>query len=386
MKRINILVLVVLLITMIYSPVYAEQLEVIQASDDKDIVESKANILTYEDAVELAISKSTTLKSMSLDIDKALEKRNKANETVGFFSLDAENNAGYFSLGGNVADALVSSSVNGLIALDRQWQISQKNYDLEKEKIAYKVLTAYHNVLKAQRDVDVATNALETAVQDNKIIDLKNQYGLASSFEKTQANQALIAANDAIKSKQAALDTKYLELNKMLSIDNIKDKVLVATTVMTDINNFDLETHISRIKNSSPTVWMFEQQAYLAQLSVDNYTFNQNTYDTYKVKKIEAEAARDSVNVHKQQLEDGMRSIYAGIEELESAYQELVTMEETLQKTYNNTKLLVDLGLVAKIELIKLEEQLNSLEVQKFHLTSQHQQLVYTLNKPWVMS
>ncbi|OEH85479.1 hypothetical protein BHU72_05175 [Desulfuribacillus stibiiarsenatis] len=340
--------------------------------------------LTIEDAVNLGIKNSITLKNMEVEVAKLYEQRKRADEIIQFFTIDAENSAGYFSTGGDAGHAVITGSIQSLVAIDRQWKIAVKRYDMEKETIEYKVLQAYQDVLRAMKDIDYINKNIERVQYDLRLVDIKNQYGMASNFEYEKAKYAVSAAKDSLQTKKALLNSKVIELAKLIGTIDV-ESIELTDLPQKEIVNLDLDLHISRLRSDSPLVWIGEQQAYLAQLAVDNYTFNQNTFDTYQVKKLEVEIAQNRVNITKDQMESTAKNLFAKLKEIEFSYQELITSEKSLNNMYKNAEVRMNIGMSTKLELLQLQEQILSIQVQKYNLIAQQNILNYALKKPWVM-
>lgn len=336
--------------------------------------------MNYGLATELAYKNSAGLKDLARDIEITNEKRTRANEMVNFAIPTAK-------VGGDPAHAALFSLVNAYHAVDRQLQINQKTYDMEKEKIAYQVERAINNLIKARNEVILAEDSLKLTEQDYKIAKIKAELSMISASDLISAEQAYHIAKEAYKGKISSLASKELEMEKLTNISDIALYELDVDSRYQSMTSRELDVDYlaTRVKTAAPTVFIYEQLEYLAQQSLDSYTYNQNTLDTYQVKKLELEQAQADLRNHKQTMSDAVKSIYIGIQELEAGYEELLINEAKLEVGIANTKLMVDQGMLAKIELTKLENNMLNLQSQKIALELQHQELIHTLYKPWVM-
>lgn len=375
------LLIIGLILSIVISPI-ASVSAAVSTTDLDEVIDTTDTrpTLNYEEAIELAYKNSTKLKDLAREIEITKEKRDQANQMFNATIPMAQ-------VGGSAGHAALFAMVNTFHAVDRQLQINQKNYEMEQEKIAYSVETTINNLAKARNDLALANDNLKLTEQELNIAKLKSELKLVSAFDLLSADQAYQAARESYKGKQTNLANKELELYKLTKIDNISSYELDIDNTYTSVDGREIDVDLlaTRIKTTAPTVFIYEQLRFLAQQAVDSYTYNQNTLDTYEVKKLELEQAQADLANHKQTMSDAVRSIYLGIQELEAGYEELLINEAKLEAGIANTKLMVDQGMLARIELTKLENNMLGLQNQKYALELQHQELIHTLYKPWVM-
>ncbi len=346
-------------------------------------LEENPNVLTYEQAVEAAWKNSKSLRSLEIDVEKTYEQRKRADQMYGFSISNVESMQG---VGGDVAHAMLSGTINGLVAVDRQWQIAQKQYETAKEKIAYEVHAAYQDVVIARKDLEIAENNLEQARLEKQVANLKYDYGMMSDLEKVQFDQAYLSASNTIESKKVTLEASYLTLDALIRISDLRNMELAIETKWEEIGDFDLDLHSNRVIDMSPDMWLLEQKRYLQQMEVDNYTYNQASYDTYKVKQLNVDSVKNQISSTRDAIRDGVYKLHTTVQDLEKKYQEVLINEKTLLEGVKSTKLYYELGMVPHLELLKIENQLETLQFQKFNLEAQHQRLLLLLNEPWLAS
>lgn len=353
----------------------------------RDIVEELVNDsetgrihLSYGNARDRAYLNSDKLRDAERTVEKTLELRDR----MAFFMPQSVPPAEPGYTGSHEA---VYTMHNNFLAIDANWQMAKQQYEIEKESINYQTLKLYNAVIKSRVDYADAQSALALAEQEYAIVKLKSEYDMASSYDLKNSDLSVQSAREALESKGKSLASAEYDLEKYIGIKDISDYQLDSPASYQSMADREIDINLitNRIRTGAPTILIFEKQEYLAQQAVDTFNVNANIMETIKVKELELEQAQANLANHRKQLVEGAQSIYLGIQGLESGYAEILLAEQTIELGYVNLAVMVEQGLSPKIELLRLEDQLRNLQNQKLGLEIQHQELIHTLYKPWVM-
>ncbi|WCN38106.1 TolC family protein [Aneurinibacillus uraniidurans] len=374
MKKIPAFVLSSAFLLALTAPVYADQSQI-----NKDQISSvqQQQTLTYEQAVDKAFKASNVLKNSEMDIDRSYEIREKVGDSVKYTPTGPGNGAG---------DAYGIGALKGLAQADMAWDLNKKNYELTKDHIAYTVKQAYNNVLQGQKQLELAKASLDNQALQTTIIRTKVEYGTASSFDLTQEENKLQAAEERVKLATKALQDSYEKFNNLLNLPKDTRLVLTDEPKFTTFAQTEeqMEQHVRDIITSSTAVWAAEQQVKLKQLDIDLYTYNVQGSTPYKAAEIDVQKASNNAEDTKKNLANGIRSIYLNIKQLENRYQELNVDLANAQKTQQMAQIRYNLGIGIKADVLNADLAVKSKQKDITDVLSQLDVLKVAYDKPWV--
>ncbi|QYY42537.1 TolC family protein [Aneurinibacillus thermoaerophilus] len=367
MKKLPAFVLSTALLFPLSLPVYAAETTL--------VVQSQS--LTYEQALERAFNASIPLKNAGDEIDRSFEIRQNLGSGIQYYPV---------GVGNGPKDEMVRAQAKGVVQADMAWRISKRKYDLEKDNIIYSVKTAYNNVLKAQKQKELAeANAKNQEVQKN-VAFYKASEGALSQYELSQEEGKY---NSALKQKVAAekaLDDAWTKLNALIGASQEARFALVDEPQFKpfDKSETDLENDITFIVSNSDAVAMAEEQVKIQRMDVDLYTYNAGSPTSYKAEEIDVRKAANQVEDTKKNLADGMRSIYYSIKQLEEQYKVLTIELKKAEETLKMAQVRYDTGVGIKADVTAAELAVADKKKKIFDTLIQLDNLKLAYEKPWV--
>ncbi|MED0738678.1 TolC family protein [Aneurinibacillus thermoaerophilus] len=367
MKKLPAFVLSTALLFPLSLPVYAAETTL--------VVQSQS--LTYEQALERAFNASIPLKNAGDEIDRSFEIRQNLGSGIQYYPV---------GVGNGPKDEMVRAQAKGVVQADMAWRISKRKYDLEKDNIIYSVKTAYNNVLKAQKQKELAeANAKNQEVQKN-VAFYKASEGALSQYELSQEEGKY---NSALKQKVAAekaLDDAWTKLNALIGAPQEARFALVDEPQFKpfDKSETDLENDITFIVSNSDAVAMAEEQVKIQRMDVDLYTYNAGSPTSYKAEEIDVRKAANQVEDTKKNLADGMRSIYYSIKQLEEQYKVLTIELKKAEETLKMAQVRYDTGVGIKADVTAAELAVADKKKKIFDTLIQLDNLKLAYEKPWV--
>lgn len=368
MKKVSTLILSTAFLLPMSIPVYA--------AEKQPVVQQQS--FTYQQAVENALKTSIALKNAAAEIDRSFEIRQNAGQNLTYTPVGK---------GNGIDDALARGTFKGVVQADVLWGINQRKYELTKDNILYSVKNAYNNVLKAEKQKQLADLALNNEALQKRLAETKTMNGLMSQFELTQENSKYDAAVERQKAAIKAVEDAYQKLNSLIGLPKDSRPLLVDEPKFAkfEVKDTDLESHISWLTSNSNAVWMAEEQVKLKQLDVDLYTYNDpGNSAPYKAREIDVIKARNDVKDTKKNLEDAIRSIYINIKQLEDRYEELNIDLATAEETLKMARVRYQAGLGIKADLSTAELAVASKKKEIFDVIVQLDNLKFMYEKPWV--
>ncbi|MED0676160.1 TolC family protein [Aneurinibacillus thermoaerophilus] len=367
MKKLPAFVLSTALLFPLSFPVYA--------AETTSVVQSQS--LTYEQALERAFNASIPLKNAADEIDRSFEVRQSVGSGIEYYPT---------GIGNGQKDAMDRAKVKGLVQADTAWSISKRKYELEKDNIIYSVKTAYNNVLKAQKQKDLAeANAKNQEVQKN-VAFYKASEGALSQYELSQEEGKYESALKQKAAADKALDDAWIKLNALIGAPQEARFALVDEPQFKPFerSEIDLENDITYIVSNSNAVAMAEDQVKLQRMDVDLYAYNAGSPTSYKAEEIEVRKAANQVDDIKKNMSDGMRSIYYSIKQLEDQYKALTIELKKAEETLKMAQVRYDTGVGIKADVTAAELAVADKKKKIFDTLIQLDNLKLAYEKPWV--
>jgi outer membrane protein len=331
----------------------------------------EAEGLTIEQAVDMALGNSKTLKQAELEIEKVDAQRQPIADTVKFIPNEAS--------GSPVAD----KAYTALVTADLSRLMTRKNRDITEDKITVATVNAYLGVLRAMNNLNYCKDALRHAQTEWRHATIKHQQGMLSAVEKNAADTKYQAAQTAVQSAEVQLATAYEALNKLLGLRAADRPVLSEKPAYSEINVSDLEGAVSQAVEGNPSVWLAEQNIDLAKLQLALFDFNSN--QSYKASEIAVEQAELSAVDVKQQFRQAVRDIYYSIISLENSY---ILQQEAVKLAEDNLrvkKLMNSVGLATAYDVQTAELELQKAKTDLDAIVFQHEYQKMIFEKPWAI-
>ncbi|MED0757795.1 TolC family protein [Aneurinibacillus thermoaerophilus] len=369
MKKLPAFVLSTALLFPLSLPVYA--------AETTSVVQSQS--LTYEQALERAFNASIPLKNAADEIDRSFEIRQTIGSGIQSYPI---------GVGNGEKEAAERAKAKALIQADTAWGISKRKYDLEKDNIIYSVKTAYNNVLKAQKQKELAeANVKNQEVQKN-VAFYKASEGALSQYELSQEEGKY---NSALKQKAAAdkaLDDAWTKLNALIGAPQEARFALVDEPQFKPFerSETDLENDITYVVSNSDLVDMAEKQLKIQRLNVELYTYNASSSTSYKAEEIGVRQVANKVDDTKKNLADGMRAIYYSIKQLEDQYKALTIELKKAEETLKMAQVRYDTGVGIKADVTAAELAVADKKKKIFDTLIQLDNLKLAYEKPWVVA
>lgn len=325
--------------------------------------------LTYQQALDMALSKSIDIKNAEANIDRSYEV--KEDKVTGFTVVPLE-------AGNPKADA----AYLGFAAADMDWQKNVKAYEIAKDTVAYSVKQSYNAVLQALEKKKLADLSVENEYWKNRLAELKFQNGMLSGIERLQANSNYRGAEDSCKAAEKALSDAYQSFNQMIGLSPGAEPVLTNLPEMKKLEEIDLDTYVSRVVSDSYTMWIAQRNIDMANLVLNLYQSSTSS-DPYRAKVIDKEKIENSAASTKEKLEKLVRSLYYSIRQLEENYDLLNAKIKVAEQGLKITRLKVEIGIATKSDVVSAEYDLAQLKQQLLDTAAKHDNLKMAFEKPW---
>ncbi|AMA71709.1 hypothetical protein ACH33_01870 [Aneurinibacillus sp. XH2] len=367
MKKLPAFVLSTALLFPLSLPVYA--------AETTSVVQSQS--LTYEQALERAFNASIPLKNAADEIDRSFEIRQTIGSGIQSYPI---------GVGNGEKEAAERAKAKALIQADTAWGISKRKYDLEKDNIIYSVKTAYNNVLKAQKQKELAEANVKNQEVQKDVAFYKASEGALSQYELSQEEGKYESALKQKAAADKALDDAWTKLNALIGAPQEARFALVDEPQFKPFerSETDLENDITYVVSNSDLVDMAEKQLKIQRLNVELYTYNASSSTSYKAEEIGVRQVANKVDDTKKNLADGMRAIYYSIKQLEDQYKALTIELKKAEETLKMAQVRYDTGVGIKADVTAAELAVADKKKKIFDTLIQLDNLKLAYEKPWV--
>lgn len=328
--------------------------------------------LTYQQAVDMALSNSKTLKNAVADVDRTYEVRKDVSNEVKIIPLEP-------------GDTGVVGTFLGSVKADLGWQMSKKTLEITRDTIGYSVKQAYNAVLLAEKKKRVADLAVENYYWQNRLVELKYQNGMVSSIERLQVNSGYSGAQGSQKAAVKSLSDAYQKFNALVGLSSDARPVLTDEPKFAKLGEIDLDKKVSQVTSDSYSVWLADQKINLAKLDLDLYS-SRTASEPYSAKQIDVTKAQNSADDSRTSLAKMVRTIYYSLKQLEDTYSSLQAKLAVAEQAFRITQVKFDIGMATKSEVVSAQYDLEQLRQQITETNVSHDNMMMAFEKPWVYS
>lgn len=361
-KKVSCLILAVFLLLVLNPITYAQ--------DDH----SADGLLTLDKAVKMALKKSNKLKEIDYDIERAEEVRKSIASSVSFVPAGPD------------PDPTASAAFTSLVAADMGLLMTKKSKDLEIDKITLNVFKQYTGVITANYDFELAELQQDKAKRDWQVALLSYDTGLISWSQLKLAEAANKTADTSYELAKKEVDKAYQELNNLIGLKPEDRPILAESIEFAPLEVDDLESTITRIMEGNPAIWLAEQQADLARLELDLYSWANPNREPYSAKKIDVDKAELSAVDAKKQMRESLNTLYLQIMQLEDSYKMAEEGLRIAETDFQVKKLQYEVGMLSKKDYLDAELNLATARNELGKIVYQHELLKQTFFKPWALS
>ncbi len=338
-------------------------------------LEENSEGITLNQAVDLAINNSKSIKLAKISTEQSNLSHKAAEKNVSYEPA------------GSVSSA-ISAPFHALVAADISYQVAKKSQNSTEDKVVYSALSAYINLLNAIDSYKYSESLVANTTKQLQISRVSNQIGTLSSFELSQMESKLVAAQASLKDSENALTSAYEKFNDLIGIHINERPVLLERPqfALTEATMDTLESWVSRATEGNPDLLLKDLQINQASLQFKLYDMNKYVSEDYDSQELNIDKAKVSSQTAKDSAKQAVRNIYFNIIKLEEQYNSTQNAIKLAEETLRITKTKYELGMATKLEVDNAE--LAILEQQKNlnNIIGQHELLKIAFEKPWAAS
>lgn len=315
--------------------------------------------LTYDKAVQAALSSSTDLLNQQLQLKIAKEEYDDAYSYMNSMSF---------------SDIINKNSTE----TSKKW--TEIQLVIQKEALAVKVKDQMNNINQLKSEIELAQ--VQQSVQNTKLaIALDEQdAGLISAYAFNSIKNQKNEADKNLELKKLALEEAYQQLMTLTGLSRAEvenpENMIAYTPVQETVDTF-----ITRQLGDNPHIWYYEQLLSGAKLGV--LLYEANTGSSYVVKTADASMASNNLSQLKKSIDSDLRSKYNETMTLETNYELGQISIEKAAQDMDSAQVRYAAGLCAETEVLNARLAYMQAQVSLQQIAIQHGQDVTYLNKPY---
>lgn len=317
----------------------------------KDVEEAK--VLSLDNAIKQAQSKSLQLKITEKKGDLDKENADMAYLQGGYYAYDAQN---------------------------VQATYTRKQQEVIKDQITLSVTSLYEDILLSERQLEMLNSNIALLEKQNLKNQIEKDKGLKSDLYMQQQDLAYQQTLQSKADLEQQLDLKYTQLGNMVGVTMSRYKLEDPNVVYEPYKEVaGLNAFASSQAEKHIDLWKATEDLRVAEETPIM------TYDYIQVITMRAnrEIARDSKQLTKENLEKAIREIYVNIKQLEQQHEIYVSDLVLKEKELAVNKIYLEKGMISQLQydqselayeetLVKLEQLENQHSVLKFKLDHPH--------------
>ncbi len=359
-------------------------------------ITDNTKVLTYDEALNMAVEKSSSLK----DIEDSVDYLDETREDLGdlLWSLDQQGsqlNSNLFDLSEQTNDVLaaqlaVQSNIESTIEAARsiknveiQKQMIGVNEQMVKDGIELALKSYINNIKSTQRQIELLDANIELGKQNIENLELKNKLGYESDYDLESAKTTQVQNESNLEVLKLNLQTQKQALNNLLGIDANEDVYVESQITFDALDDIDLEYYITRQREIDPSIKTLQNNVTLAE-------YKERTNAAYDS---ESEiGVRNELNTAKRNLEDGkdtleqnIRTAYNNIKQLEENNRSLLRAVEQAKADYNSVVASYNAGMATEYQVNQAKLGILSAEKDVEDNAASYDLLVFTFSKPYLL-
>lgn len=359
-------------------------------------ITSETTIYTYEQALELATKKSSSLKSIDDSVSYLEDLRDQLYDTrealdkYDYFLyseiLDEGNDSSALdTLKNTMADNLenIISVSRSIKTLDLQQGMIDTNKEMVKDGIEVSLISQLNSIKQLEAQISILEASIELSERQVSELTLKNELGYASDYELETAVNNLATSKNSLDSLYLSLDNCKIALNMFLGLSADADIAVDYNSSVKSLDDFKLESFITKQREAAPTIKILKNA-----LTSAKYAEQTNSGMTSELSVSVENAVKDAdraLSDGKDSLEENIRSAYNNINQLVKQDKSLKVAVNQAITDYNSVVTSYQAGMATETQVMQAKLGVLAAEKAVEDNLLQYNILVYMFEKPYLL-
>ncbi len=347
------------------------------AENTKTEAASEEKVISYDEAVEMAIKNNSSLKSLADNVEYMEDTQESLVQNMGQTMPQVD--------GTIFADSTRLSFLTGLDSILTGLSSSRYSEQMTKESAEFSVLSYFTKIKSDESSLAMLKDSYALAMQDLSNAQLKYNLGMISESDLVKQRTSVAQTKEKISLLELQLKSDYLGLNNLLGLKADEEYSISYSAEFVPFKmDTDLETYITKSMASNPYLKVQEK-------AVDSteFDFNVNPTDSasnWKKKELNLKEAQRNFKDLKTDTANNMRTTYASLQQLEANQKSYEAALTAAENDYKVAQANYEVGNITKLALdqaaLGVQSAKNDLESNIYN----YEQLKFTMEHSFMLS
>ncbi len=354
-------------------------------------------VITYEEALEMALDKSSSLKNIEDSVDYLDEMREDLGDLI--WSLDQQQsqiNSNLFDLEQETDEILAAQlsmqeNIESTIEVARniknveiQKSMVEVNEEMVSDGVELALKSYINNIKSTQSQIELLESSVKLGQENISNLELKNKLGYESDYNLETAKTNQLENESNLQVLKLNLENQKQSLNNLLGLDANQDIYVESEVTFDALKDVSLETYVDSKRETDPSIKTLKNTVTLAE-------YKERTNAAYDS---ESEiGVRNELNTAKRDLEDGkdtletnIRAAYNNIKQLEENNKTLLRAVEQAKSDYNSVVTMYNSGMATEYQVKQAKLGILSAEKDVEDNARNYDMLTFTFERPYLLS
>lgn len=367
--------------------------------EKEDVTDEETDILSYDDALELAKKKSSQLKQIDDSIDYLDELRDDLGDSyhtldeysvvLNTYGLGSEYDSTSFSTASQQLQLRVQSNIESTIdvarnikSVDLQRSSVPLNEEIVNNTIEISLIGYLTAIQNYQMNIQLLEENIKLQEENIENMRLKNELGMESDYNLKSAETELKTNKASLEQLKLSLENQKQNLKTFLGNEN--DVFVDFDTDFNALKDVALESYIIKKTQADPSIKLLKNDVETAQYKVrTNSGYQSESHiSVYNDLKTAQRALSDAQD----KMEKNIRNTYNSIKQLEENNKALLEKVEQAKRDYNTVAISyrAERATIYQVNQAKLAILSAEQAVQQNILD--YKTLVFTFEHPYLIS
>lgn len=314
----------------------------------KDIVKEE-KIITYDQAVQLAVDNNSNLRSLADTVDLMQDNKSLMHSAAYPSSPNT---------GGDDFLIMSSSNLNSLVAMnnyDTGIKTSKLQSQILKIGAEVSVKSFFGNIKDQEKQLQLLQKNYEIAQKQLTEGQTKLKLGVMSQNDFTTLQNTVKEMEQNITLQQLAIEDNYIQLNRLLGLDadTVYDIQYDVTFEPIDLQT-DIDTYVNKKIQTDVSLEIERVKAEDAKFGVNMFSDTGNG-SSYNEKKNNEKTANRSLMDAVETKKKDIRTAYVQLQQMESKQQNLEIALKNAETDYATAKVNYSVGNITQTQLKQAE-------------------------------
>ena len=366
--------------------------------DMKNDVTENTKVMSYEDALQAAINKNSSLKNLDDSLNYLQEARDDISNNLKMaedsyasysFLLSAAANDGLTdtqALQAQVTSSISStiSAMNSMKSADVNKSLKGVNEEMIKDSVEVTLKNYITSIKTAKMNIALLEENVKLGQENIENMELKLSVGMESEQNVSTAKLEQKTLESNLESAKLSLSKLKQSLNNLIGADANDDIEIEYTVSFDKIDDVQLESYVAMKTQNDPSIKVLKSNVELAEYAK---RIKANATNSEKI------SLTNDINTATRKLTDGqdsmatnIRTAYDSIKQLEEQNKANKAKVQKAIEDYNSVVVSYQAGMATNYQVSQAKLGILNAEIALEQNAIDYDMLTFTFYKPYMLS